>query len=117
MKIDAQSYRIVQQDLVALKGNQEIMYLTGNMEFHENNPVENRIKELHEEYYGGETHTITIIVGKGTNREKIYFISANKKTYLTCMIKDVNENNILYLDENCTELFYGKEEGQYLSFE
>lgn len=58
-----------------------------------------RVMKLYNEVCGGKTHTITVIVGKGTSHEESYVITANEESELDLWVLDSNNTYNIYADE------------------
>lgn len=80
-------------------------------EYHKEAPLVDKVNALHEDSFGGKTHTIGIIVGQGTEREKVYITTANESAFLDVWIRDVNGKYSVYLDPEytieCPQTEYG----------
>jgi len=71
-------------------------------EYHSEMPKKDAVDALHEEVCGGKTHTIGIIVGQGTEREKYYVATANEDAFLDPWIRDKDRKYKFYLDSEFT---------------
>lgn len=116
-EINPDNYRIkVQESYVILPDGSEKLLIKGIMNFHNENPVKERCEEMKELFFGGECHTITIIVGNGTEREAKYSTTANKNVYLDAWISDVDKKYNMYLDKEYTIPYETPDGDDYIPF-
>lgn len=64
-----------------------------------------------------DKHTITIIVGKGTDREKEYTVTANSDVFLDAWIRDIDGRYDIYSDAEYTKIFKDDEDTSFIPFD
>jgi len=88
--------------MFAFENGQFVRVFKQDFEYHTEQPLVKEVDALYEDICGGNTHTIRIVVGQGTEREKFYGITANEDAFLDVWIRDKNREYKCYLDPECT---------------
>ena len=100
--LDIASGLILTEEIYIIIDGVKSLLSTAVTEYYKKQPYIDKVKFLYDEVCGGNTHTIKIIVGHDTEREKRYQLTANEGSYLDPWIMDVNGQYAYYLDPEYT---------------
>lgn len=107
---DADSMILIEGKLSAFQEGDYFNYQIFTNVYGKTNPFDEDIKRIKEDTLGGVTHTIKIIVGAGTEREKEYVVTANEDAILDYWILDADDTYTIYEDPDYT-VYYESEDG------
>lgn len=102
---DADSMILIEGKLSAFQEGEGFDYQIFTDVYGKTNPFEEDIKKLKENITGGVTHTIKIIVGADTEREKEYVVTANEESILDYWILDADDTYTIYEDSEYTTTY------------
>lgn len=100
---ETDTFRIINFEKYLVDENgEELLITTEKDQYLSENPVKEEVAALHEKCYGGENYKIRIIVGQGTDREKVYETTINKDVCLDLWVRDADGGYTVYTDPELT---------------
>lgn len=113
---ETNTFRIINWEKYVVNENgEELLIGSEKVQYLSENPIKEEVDALREKCYGGENYSIRIIVGQGTDREKVYETTINKDARLDLWVRDADGGYTVYTDPELTNE-YSYEENDMLKF-